>query len=184
MFSIITLYAQKKTSFGIKGGINFSNVSSEHFAENDVKTGFHFGIVTEFPFSNTFSIQPELLYSSQGTKAKQISLGSGPTSIEYHFDYVQIPVLAKIYTIKNLSFEIGPSFNFLVKSEEKTSASTNTDFGSDFELSGVLGVSYKMNNGLFGSLRYGNGFTKASNRENFDDDLKNRIFQLGIGYLF
>lgn len=181
-FTIVN--AQKGIDFGVKGGINFSNMTSDHFAENVSKTGFHIGLVAEIPFGNKFSVQPEILYSSQGTKAKLITLGGGPISSEYNLDYIQIPILAKIYLIQNLSLEVGPSFSFLVKDEEVMNTFTNSNIGNNFEFSGVLGVSYKLKGGIFGSLRYVNGFTVALDRESYDEDAKNIGFQLSVGFIF
>lgn len=182
--SFAKTYAQNKIELGIKGGVNFSNMTSDSFAENDNKTGFHIGVLAEIPFGNKFSVQPELLYSSQGTKAKLIMYGGGPMPSEYSLDYIQIPVLAKIYIIQNLSVEIGPTFSFLVNDNEKTNSIKNTDIGNIFEFGGAIGASYKIKFGLFGSLRYVHGFTVALDRENHIEDAKNRGFQLGLGYMF
>ncbi len=184
IFTFTTVNAQKGVDFGVKGGINFSNMTSDYFAENDSKTGFHIGLITEIPFGDKFSVQPEILYSRQGTKAKLLTIGVSSIPSEYNLDYIQIPVLAKIYIVKNLSLEVGPSFSFLVKDEEVMNSVTNSNIGNNFEFSGVLGVSYKLTSGIFGSLRYVNGFTVALDREFYDEDAKNIGFQLGVGYMF
>ncbi len=187
-----TAMSQEKIQFGVKGGINFSNMTSDFLIEKEYKTGFHLGILAEIPFGAKFSLQPEILYSTQGVEGQVLLLyvpypgapTPPPTYSEYKLDYIQIPVLAKIYLIENLSLEIGPSFNFLVNDEQVTNSVTYTDNGSSFEFSGVLGVSYKIKNGLFGSFRYNKGFTDALDRVNYNDNAKNFGFQLGLGYLF
>jgi hypothetical protein len=184
IFTFTTVNAQKGVDFGLKGGINFSNMTSDNFAENDSKTGFHIGLISEIPLGDKFSVQPEILYSSQGTKAKLLMLGGSPSPGEYTLDYIQIPVLAKFYIVQNLSLEVGPSFNFLVKDEEVRNTVTNSNIGNNFEFSGVLGVSYKLKAGIFGSARYVNGFTVALDRESHNEDAKNVGFQLGVGYVF
>jgi len=184
LFTLTLVNAQKKNNFGVKGGINFSNMTSDYYLESDSKTEFHIGLVAEIPIVNKFSIQTEILYSEQGTKSKVELLGGNPSLVEYNLNYLQVPVLAKIYLFQNLSIEVGPSFNFLVKDEEIFEYTTLTNVGSNFEFSGVLGVSYKVRGGFFGTLRYLNGFTVALDRELRDEDAKNRVFQLGIGYMF
>lgn len=184
ILTLTTVNAQKRVYFGLKGGVNFSNMTSDYFAENNIKTGYHFGLVAEIPFGDKFSIQPEILYSNQGTKAKLLMNGGGPISSEYNFDYIQIPFLAKIYLIQNLSIEIGPSFNFLVKDEQKINSATYTDIGENFEFGGALGVSYKLKSGLFGGLRYVNGFTDVYKNESIGQEAKNYSFQLGLGFMF
>jgi len=182
-FTLTIVNAQKKINFGVKGGVNFSNMTSDYFTERNSKTEFNLGLVAEIPIMNKFSIQTEISYSVQGTKAKVELLG-GPNLVEYNLEYLQVPVLAKIYLSQNLSIEVGPSLNFLVKDEEIYKYTTINNVGSNFEFSGVLGVSYKVKGGFFGSLRYINGFTVALDRELMDEDAKNRVFQLGIGYMF
>tara|TARA_R110001583_G_scaffold63217_2_gene185290 strand:- start:14016 stop:14624 length:609 start_codon:yes stop_codon:yes gene_type:complete len=188
----LTVKAQKKIIFGVKGGINITNMTSDYFVENNSKTGFHIGIVTEIPFGDKFSLQSEILYSTHNAEGKVILDGVPypgapavpPFSEEYELNYIQVPVLAKIYLVKNLSLEIGPSFNFLIDDKEIFGSSTRTDVGKNFEFSGVLGLSYKIKGGIFGSLRYVNGFSVALDRDNYDEDAKNIGFQLGIGFMF
>lgn len=61
----------------------------------------------------------------------------------------------------------------------RTTVIKNTDIGSDFELGGAVGVSYKIKAGLFGSLRYVHGFTAAIDREStYDEDAKNTGFSI------
>jgi len=181
IFTGSTITAQEYVYFGAKGGVNLSNMNSDNFADNSIRTGFHLGLLAEFPLGNRFSLQPEILYSTQGTEAEVILLGSSPRQTEYKLDYIQVPVLVKIFLIKSLSIEAGPSFNFLVN--EKIDGE-ETDFGSSFEFGGALGASYKFRGGFFGSARYIYGFTDAFDRENYDDNINNNGFQLGVGFMF
>lgn len=195
LFTILTVTAvksQEKIQIGIKGGINFTNLTSDVLYDKKFKTGFHIGTMVEIPLGNFFSLQTEILYATQGAKGKvpvvNFPLPGDPTPPpvfgEYKLDYIQIPILAKIYFIKNFSLEIGPSFNFLTRDEESNIFDDNTTkrkgFGKKYEFSGVIGTSYKFKNGLFGSARYVHGMTDA-----FDYEGANNIsFQIGIGYLF
>ncbi|WP_299523847.1 porin family protein [uncultured Lutibacter sp.] len=192
IFTFTTVNAQKGVDFGVKGGINFSNMTSDNFYESDSKIGFHIGLVTEIPFSNKFSIQPEILYSTQGADAKLSMVGGGPLLTEYSLDYILVPILAKVYLSNNWSIEFGPSFNFLINDEafrptlqdiiigEEIIQRKYIDAkGNSFEFSGILGISYKFKENFFGSVRYFQGLT-----DSIDDDAKNNGFQLGIGFMF
>ena len=193
--SITTISAQKKINFGIKGGINFTNITQDAFSSyTSSKTGMNIGLLAEIPFGDKFSIQPEILYSTQGSKTIDIldgvpypgAPGIPPVKGEYKLNYIQIPILAKIYLLKKLSFEIGPSFNFLTKGEKTTSLNTISKIGNGFEFGGILGLSYKINNTLFLSSRYLKGFSKAlksNDLYNFGE-AKNYVFQLGGGVYF
>jgi hypothetical protein len=190
--TITAAKSQEKIQFGAKGGINFTSMTSDFLNNKEFKTGFHIGLLAEIPFGEKFSLQPEILYSTHGVKGEVILLyvpfpgapEPPPISGEFKLNYIQIPVLAKIYLAKNFSIELGPSFNFLVKDEENYGTVSRSDIGSNFEFSGILGLSYKLNSNLFGSIRYVNGFTVAFDRESYDEDAKNIGFQLGVGYMF
>ena len=179
IFTDSTIKAQENIIFGAKGGINLSNLSSDNFAETSPRTGFHLGLLAEVPLSNKLSIQPEILYSTQGTEADQITIGGSPTKADYNLDYIQVPFLGKIYLTESLSVEAGPSFNFLVKEEI---GGGGTDFGSTFEFGGALGASYAIRGGFFGSARYLYGFTDAL--DTFSTTYNNSGFQLGVGFMF
>lgn len=179
IFTGSNLQAQEYV-FGLKAGLNLSNMSSDDFSENNFRTGFHVGLLAEIPFRDKFSIQPELLYATQGTEAVVRMLGAHE-SRDYKLDYIQLPVLAKFYITDYFSLEAGPSFNLLVREEIGGNA---TEWGSSFELGGALGTSYKFRGGLFASARYIYGFTNALDRDVYDSTLNNNGFQFGVGYMF
>ncbi len=186
ILALTTLKSQDKIQFGIKGGANFTNMTSdmtsEVLIEKEYKIGFHTGVLVEIPFGDKFSLQPEILYSTFGSKGKEILCGGPNITTEYKLDYIQVPILAKIYLYKGLSLEIGPSFNLLVNDKKIRESNTISDIGKKFEFSGILGVSYKLSSGLIGSFRYTNSFTNALNKDYFE--INNYGFLVGIGYLF
>ncbi|MFD1096193.1 porin family protein [Salegentibacter chungangensis] len=181
--------AQEYWNFGIKGGVNFSNMTSDGFEDNNSRTGFNVGLLAEIPVSDRFSVQPEVLYSTQGTEATRVFAGERYNG-EYQVDYVQVPLIAKIYLIDGLALEAGPSFNFAVNEEYDfenggLDLETEPEMASTFEFGGALGASYKFNNGFFLSGRYTQGFTDAFDSDNWDDDaVKNNGIQLGVGLIF
>ena len=181
--------AQEFVYFGAKGGVNFTNMTSDGFEDEKSRTGFHLGLVSEIPLSERFSLQPEVLYATQGLEANRTFAGQNFNG-EYQLDYIQVPVLAKIYLIDGLAIEAGPSFNFLVEEEydfesDMGDAEFDTEAGSDFEFGGAIGASYKFNSGFFASARYTQGFTDVFDSDNWDDDaIKNNGIQLGIGLMF
>lgn len=200
MLTLTAVQAQEKIQYGVKGGINLMNMTSNFIYDKVNKTGFYIGVLAEIPFGDKFSLQPEILYSAHGAKGRVIMLtvpypgapAPPPYYEEYKLGYIQVPILAKIYFFKNFSFELGPSFNFLTSdkqisthtdSSDNYSSSNSSGFAENFEFSGVVGISYKLKAGIFGSARYVNGFTAAIDRGPFED-VKNNGFQLGVGFLF
>ncbi len=183
-----TVNAQEYWNFGVKGGVNFTNMTSDGFDDTNSRTGFNIGLLAEIPAGDRFSVQPEVLYSTQGTEATRTVAGNTYTG-EYQLDYIQVPILAKFYLVDGLALEAGPSFDFLVNEKYDFSGTlsyeTETDMASTFELAGALGASYKFNNGFFIDGRYFQGFTDAFDSDSFDDDaVKNNGFQLGVGLEF
>jgi len=178
----ITARSQEKIQIGIKGGINFTNMTSDILINKEYKIGFHVGVLSEIPFGDKFSLQPEILYSTYGSKGKEIMLGGSPVTTEYELNYIQIPILAKFYFYKGFSLEIGPSFNFLGNINKTRESNTITDIGEKFEFSGILGISYKSSSGFIENFRYTNSLTNALDK-NYSKT-KNHGFLIGIGYLF
>jgi len=181
--------AQESWGFGIKGGINFSTVTGDYFDDPDSRTAFNVGVLAEIPIANRFSIQPEVLYSAQGydfASIDQDNIFDTDDNIEYQLDYIQVPVLAKVYVLDGLSIQAGPSFNFNVNEELDFSPTEDggeielSDQVNDFEMGGAAGLEYKLNNGFFIQGRYSYGFTEV-----FDgSDAHNSVWQASIGYQF
>jgi hypothetical protein len=93
VFGTLILQAQQKTtdasrtSFGIRGGVNFQNINGKDEngdkLENDMLTGFNAGINIEIPVGTDFYFQPGLLYTIKGAKTKDVIPGHGKIKISY-----------------------------------------------------------------------------------------------------
>ena len=153
---------------GIKAGPNFSNFSGGISEINyKARTSFHVGAVAELSLLENFSIQPELLYSSQGAKVDGVG--------DFNLDYISMPVMAKFYLMTDkLSLEAGPQFSFLVNDPQK--AYDNQDF--DFAVAGGLGLNLTKN--IFVQARYVVGLSEVSKYA----EVKNSTFQLSAGLRF
>ncbi|MFI2742056.1 porin family protein [Zhouia sp. PK063] len=197
VFAITGTYAQVdkgSPSVGAKGGVNISTFTGDDIGEKDTRTSFNAGLVFELPVSERFSIQPEVLYSAQGytiLKVDQENFADVDDNTEYQLDYIQVPVLAKIYLVDGLSVEAGPSFNFKVNEEIDRAPTedggdidiSNEDSNiNDFEFGLAGGLSYKFNNGFFLSGRYSYGVTKLI--KDSDADIHNSVWQFGLGFMF
>ncbi|UUF12415.1 MULTISPECIES: porin family protein [Flavobacterium] len=91
-----------KSNAGIKLGYNLAAVSFDGDGESGQRHGFHIGIYGEFFVSESFSIQPEILYSQQGNKITN----SGGTFTQ-KLDYINLPLMFKAYPSKNFFLEMG-----------------------------------------------------------------------------
>src|SRR5688572_20097064 len=82
-------FAQTKTSFGIRAGVNFQNLNGEDPAGNDLdnklKVGFHVGADVDIPIAEEFYLRPGVLFSTKGAKAE----GS---DAKLNLSYIEVPV--------------------------------------------------------------------------------------------
>ncbi|MBJ7880079.1 porin family protein [Gelidibacter salicanalis] len=163
----------QEINFGAKAGLNITNLNGGH-TEGDHSIGFHLGFISEFIFRRgRFGVQPEFLYSSQGSKARD--------GYKTTLDYVSVPLLFKFFPIKALSFEAGPQASFLVndKREFSDDLETETETGAEnFDLGVNLGLGYQLKYNLFVQARYHYGIKKVLG------DLHNSVFQFSLGYKF
>lgn len=161
----------QNVDFGVKAGLNISNLSGGEPDRNNLLS-LHFGGFTEFKLNEKFSIQPELLYSMQGSEVEN--------SLKVRLDYLSIPLLAKYFVTKKFSIEAGPQLSFLMKDKVEILSSgdeVETDASSfDFGLS--FGFAYDLSPKIFIQTRYNYGITTVSE----NPDIKNSVFQLSLGY--
>jgi len=178
--SICNMAVSQEISFGVKGGVNFASLTGDT-SGLESRTAFHFGIVSEFTISEKFSIQPELLYSAQGTKADDEEL---------KLNYLNIPVLAKYYLAEGLSLEAGPQIGLLLSAKTEFDGADEEDIEDlfrDIDFGVNFGLGYKLDNGLNFSARYYLGIANVYDWiGDFIDDIeiRNGVFQISIGYLF
>jgi hypothetical protein len=191
MMSFLTASAQneadntvsKAISFGVKGGVNFASVNGGDVDSPDMRTSFHVGALAEFPLADTFSLQVEALYSGKGFSYDFV--GSDGDHVEFQLAYIDVPVLAKIYATKGLSFEVGPQFSFLVNEEldynpNSDSGDVVLDDAESFDFGVAGGLTFQTEMGIFATGRYVYGLSDIYK----DVDAHNSVFQVGIGYKF
>ena len=169
---------------GAKAGLNVATLggSSTGLGSLGARTSFHLGALAEIPLMGKFALQPEILYSSEGS---DWSFGySGSSDIK--LDYIRVPVLAKYYIIEGLSAELGPSFGVLVSAKQGDFDDAKDRFNS-FDAAIAVGATYRLDMGVFFSLRYNKGLLNVWDYK----DLNNRsykgqsnVFQVSAGYSF
>ncbi len=125
--------------FGIKGGANLAKLTSSEevdFAKFKNRIGFHAGILLEATFGNRFSIQPEVMYSAEGSKINEFLGGKFKGTLK--LDYVSVPLIAKLYLFEGFSIEGGPQVAFNVKSEFDVDGNLLGNLSGKYELLGKI----------------------------------------------
>lgn len=117
--TIGSIYAQDKnigTEFGIKGGFNISNLYSNDTNDDTVLYGFNAGVYATLPISDFIAIQPEILYSTKGSK---LEFNSAVTSSEIKFklDYIELPLLIRVNITRNFNIHAGGYAAYLIRSK-------------------------------------------------------------------
>lgn len=161
--------------FGIKGGVNFSNIYSEDVDDNNVLTSFNAGLFANFPVGDILSIQPEVLYSRKGAELTyNDDLISSTT--QFKLNYIEVPVLFKVNITENLNVHAGPYFAYLVDAQvknetegiidsEDTDDYDNDDFNKfDVGISGGIGL--ELSSFEIGA-RYNYGFSTIGKDRDF-----------------
>jgi opacity protein-like surface antigen len=173
----------QQTRFGIKGGLNISTVVGGDVDNTKSLVGFHVGGFAEIHVVEKFFIQPELLFSAQGTKFD----GPFGTDADLKLNYLNIPVLAKYYIVDKFSVEAGPQLGVLLSA--KTDDNDIKDFTRSVDLGFNIGAGYNFTDNFSVGLRYTIGLSPLSdedidNADDYYDSAKNSNLALSLGYKF
>jgi len=188
-----------KSRVGIKGGVNLSQLYVDQADVNyeNNKIGLHAGLFAKIPFSDFVALQPELLYSNQGSKISYNGsslLGIQSGEVRFNLHYVSLPILGVI-TAGPLNFQAGPYVSYLVAADVKDLKSDGTvgsqqdldknDFNSvDYGVAAGVALDVK---GFQIGARYNYGFREVGKSDfagRLTDNSKNSVIQLYVGFGF
>lgn len=175
--------------FGMKVGVNLSTMSGGRMNFDPgfgMGAGFRIGAVANIHWGQRnssarsgtgwFGLQPELMYSYQTVKA----FGSN-----IKMNYIQLPVMLKVYPLSTFSIEVGPEFNYLASTSFKHSSLSDVKLDlSDckgFNVGLGLGAAYEFPMGLMFGARYSLGFTDIAKNLKWKN---NGNLQITAGWLF
>lgn len=173
--SVAVASAQVQVAFGVKAGVNLSKLDTDYNTDNI--TAFHGGAFALFKLTK-IGIQPEVLFSQQGSKVDDIQLGGEG---DLKASYLSIPVMVKLYLIGGLNLQVGPQFGFLTAADFD-----GRDVKEDFknsDLSANLGLGWDLPFGLTVDARYNLGLSDVkADGSDFEGSFKSRTIQLSLGY--
>src|SRR5687768_5813335 len=157
----IATTSQAQVRFGFKGGVNLANVNGD-LGGTKQKVGYFAGAQAKISVSDEFSIQPELVYSNQGTKLEE------DINYDYNLNYLNLPVLFQYHTPFGLYAETGPQISYLISAKVKAegqSADVKELFKS-VDYGWAIGLGYQMQgSGLGLSARYNIGLARINDSE-------------------
>jgi hypothetical protein len=181
------LFAQGRA--GIKGGLNVSNLYIDDLDDENARYGFNVGLFGQVLSSETFAIQPELLFSTKGAKADYSGLID--QTIKYNLNYLDLPLLAVFKLGESAEIHVGPYASYLLNAN--ISYSGNLGSGSDdVDKDHLKSFDYGLVGGFglnFGALqvgaRYNYGLAKIADSDVAElllGDSKNSVAQLYVSF--
>ena len=174
-----------KAEGSLSKGVNFG-FNSSRFTGNDIPgkgiasiPGLTLGFFINYEISNHFSLQPELLFTTKGSKINTV----GDIYLHNIFTYMEIPVLAKWTFMPEKKWRPylhgGPFLDF------KLLAFNEEGFPEDFrkfDLGLILGAGISFKKISFG-VNYSRGFLNFDQSEE-NIDLKNQTISVVAGFSF
>lgn len=178
IIAMVSVNAQ--TSFGAKAGLNVANLSGD-IDGNEALIGFNVGVFAEIALADSFYLQPELVFSAQGTEIGDPLFDLFFLAENLSLNYINLPIMFKYDVANRFYLEAGPQVGFLVSAKfadvDVKDDFETTDFGANF------GLSYGFTEKLFAQARYNIGLSNIA-KDSGDEELKNSVLSFSLGYKF
>lgn len=185
-----SLDKREQLQFGVKAGVNMSNVYDSKGQEYkaDSKIGLAAGVFLAIPIGKYFGLQPELLFSQKGFKVSGSVLEFTHTT-----NYLDIPILFSLKPSEFFTIQAGPQYSYLMK--QKTVFSSALGSGqkeSDYDNSNIRknilcflgGVQFNLSNFVL-NLRAGWDITNNNgDGTSTNPRYKNVWYQATVGVSF
>lgn len=180
---------------GIKGGLNFANVTKASSINNSSRTGFHAGILLAPPSKGIFGFRTELTYSKQGYDYK-----SGTNTGTVDLDYIMSSNLTCINITKYFQIQFGAQMAYLLNAKVDSTTATSSgnpqvdkimDLYNRFDYGFAGGIEIHPVGGLLIGARANISLAslykdaQSGQMPSFSSiDIKNNVFQIFAGWRF
>lgn len=176
--------------FGITGGVNLANFTGvEGMTLKNLRIGYNVGVFGNFPISNVFAIQPEILKSTKGTRLvyKETPVGTGEYSVDA--DYIEVPVNINVRFDPMMHAFVGGYVSYLTSASTKSVWSSDADNGiANLTKEDFNQIDYGFNAGLGVDLqrvtvgmRYSQGLTSIGKSSSIVGNARNMVVALTLG---
>lgn len=204
LFALVSVVSYSQVSWNAKVGMNMNNITD--MEDSDMKIGYTLGVGMDYAFTDMWSIQPSLMFSSKGTKVSFEEDGDKYKE-SYNPLYLELPVLAaakfSISDNAKIVVNAGPYFAFGVGGKASVEETDEADYdfklfskedGADeavmnrFDVGLQYGVGLEFNKFLV-NLSGQYGFTKLL-KGDWEDEKGDKIspknigFSIAVGYKF
>lgn len=187
-FGVSEMNAQVTFKPGIRGGLNLTSITQ---SRGDFKPTFYVGALGEIKLTRRYGLQPEIIYSSQGSNNVITENYDCNTGVNFRskkdveINYISLSMLNKFYIVNGFHAVVGPTLDFMV-SDNLVAHDSDVDLGIGF------GLGYTLPSGLTFEARFKKGVVDVLESEYyqsgsdffFGDYNTNILFQFGVSYAF
>ena len=176
--------------FGVKGGVNFTNLYVDNVDDTNMLTSFNAGFFVELPITQGIAIVPELNFSRKGSEVQNTILTETYKS-KFKLSYLEMPVLLKLNLVPNFNLHAGPYVAYLLNAKTDVvdengdrveSFEYDTDDFNKLDYGLSAGLGFDFNNFGIGA-RYNYGLSEI-NKDNNANGAKNSAFNLYVALKF
>lgn len=194
LFVATAANAQDGIKFGIKGGLDLSNIIKGNGNNNfstEVKPGFNAGVTLEIPLIAGLQFTPEVVYAQKGYKLTY----DDNTSFKQTTNFIDVPILFAFRLGSSFNIVAGPQVSFLLSTKnkfengfgsvEETNVKDDSDRFKKSLVGGVIGFRYDVNPRFDIHARYALDFQKNNeNGSNYTPEYRNQVYAVGVGIKF
>jgi hypothetical protein len=173
----------RRGGIGIRAGAGFFSFGGENASNNDYdnRVGYHVGLYNSFFLGSSIAIEPGVFYSFKGTQNEDFANSRAV------LNYVDIPVLLRLYVTDGLNIFLGPQVSFLTSSRFEgdlfgSTVAFDTESIRSTDMGLLLGLGYNLPKGLNIQASYNYGLSPVFKNSNLD--VYNRGYQLSLGFTF
>lgn len=195
LLSLTPCAGQVSIDYGMKGGLNSSDIQSQQVGGGERRTAPAGGIMVMFSPPGTFAFQPELLYMGKGDKEDVIVEGGREETVTLKLNYLELPLLAKLRApiLGNAEAGVyaGPALALKLK-EELTDPlglvePDESPIAKDTDLGAAMGIEFGFGLGsgrILLDLRVTLGVSDIAEGTFLRSDASNQNFSLMTGFAF
>lgn len=187
-FLLIGYFGYNQVNFGAKSGINIATTKGLlAYATNRI--GWYGGGSATISLHKKLFFQAEFLYSSKGNGEKKYTA----VKTTFNFNYLDIPILLGYNIDKKTSLLLGPEFGYLMSAhmiyEDGDNENVSKTYAPKFDAGLDIGLNYKIEKKIGIEVRYNYGFKilyyiDGAGVHHTENKAGNRVFQIGVNYLF
>lgn len=197
----------QELKFGAKAGVNFSTLSvadqKETYGGREIitkintgyRTGFHVEAFVEYGVSDNLFVEGGLAYNNLGSTVESAEASVNGQTIgkrefkdtSFTLNTINVPLWVK-YDIAGFRPKVGLNLGYLlnVKAKKENTTTTYDDLEKRFDLGLGFGAEYNLPMGVFVDATFNLGLLNLASKSEAESgiEIKNRVFQIGVGYKF